>query len=49
MILKVETFATFKILINGLLLMAKLSLLIILAIPIQPVIEITIIKITDVA
>ena len=49
MILNVETFETFKILIKGLLLIAKLSLLIILAIPIQPVIEITIIKITAVA
>ena len=38
------TFAIFNIFINGLLLSAKLSLLIILDIPIQPVIDITSIK-----
>ena len=47
MILKVETFESLNILIYGLLPIAKLSLLINLDIPIQPVIEITIIKIKD--
>lgn len=45
-ILKVDTFASFNIFMKGLLLIAKLSLLISLAIPIQPVIDITIIKIS---
>ena len=44
-ILIFDTFASFNIFINGLFPIAKLSLLISLAMPIQPVIEITIIKI----
>ena len=45
-ILNEETLASLSIFIKGLLLIEKLSLLIILAIPIQPVIEITMIKIS---
>ena len=44
MIFIFETLAIFRIFINGLFAIAKLSLLINLAVPIQPVIEITIIK-----